>query len=307
MQRRLELLSEFDTFQGVGASRLEGLGCALSVFGEVARRSVDGRGMSNSEPFRAPLLSTSSSVHTYRKHLPTSELSELDTWTSANSLIPTVRDCAGDPFRKAHCKRLTCSRCSTERAKKLDSLWAERIGTRSNALVVGLSVAPSYDIATAFQDLARTRAQFGKRSWLSSISSSWIRSTELTHGLDAWHWHDSLLVFGTDDELDRIETTVAARWVDAAHHVGVFAAESAVYARRARSVAGSRKYFLKGIGAPSTGRTRGSTVGDLQRDAASGHLRAKDLFHEVELFLLDHSRGVRLVSHGAGFRELDLG
>ncbi len=177
------------------------------------------------------------------------------------------------------------------------------VDTQAPALFVVLSTESSWSLADGFDALAETRALFHKRSWLSAISTSWLRVTELTHRSGLWHPHDQYVVFGSLADLNTVRDEVADRWATAAAQAGHTAAAHAQYAEFARSTEATFNYTTKGLMHPSHDAARfGRTPADILVDYKLGDADAADQWGEIEN-LLASGRAPRLVARGGALRS----
>lgn len=180
--------------------------------------------------------------------------------------------------------------------------WLKHVEDSDTALFVRLSVEASHDLAVGWSALSRTRSQFVKRYRLSSISRSWLRSTELTLSRGVWHWHDNLVILGSPAELDNIAATIAEAWAKSATAVGVNASVSAQYVKRARSPRGVIKYVYKGILGLSSDPDRGRTPGDIFLGHYRGDADDAERRYELEKFFSARAKAPTLTQRGGAFR-----
>lgn len=201
------------------------------------------------------------------------------------------------------CSRPICPWCAQRKAQAARRDLFSLIDTDAPSLFVRLSAESDHDLDSAWSALAAVRAQFGKRSWLSSKSTSWIRSTEVTHTEQGWNLHDNIQVFGTPEQLAELKDTIVDRWLKAASAVQVPAAAPAQYAQPSRSTAAVLHYIEKGLcdyaADPSQGRTPGNLLHDwyVHDDALAG-----ELWGEVETFVADHPRQLLWTARGGNLR-----
>ena len=67
------------------------------------------------------------------------------------------------------------------------------------ALFIVVSLPSGHDLEERWSALADQRRKLGS----VLRSTSWRRSTEVTHTPAGWHWHDNIVVTGDDDQLER--------------------------------------------------------------------------------------------------------
>ena len=178
------------------------------------------------------------------------------------------------------CGHALCPRCCTRKASTARArLRRYAASSGLSAVYVVLSLPSTRDLASGWDALASARSDF--RPWLKEVSTFWSRFTELTRSpLGLWHWHDSLLVFGTGEQLDTLLEGIDRHWSGRAH------------ASRVRSMHATTRYVSKGVMAPSSASEPGSTPGDLARDwLLRGDADAADAWRGLEEFwILRHPR-----------------
>jgi len=227
------------------------------------------------------------------------DLEGLSDFIKKRTTIKAMRECS--VLWHVPCRRPLCPWCAEERKKERRSDWLDRIDPNARSLYCRLSVASSHDLGAAWDALAATRRVFGRRSWLSSTSSAWLRTTEETTYRGMHHWHDNVLVLGSSKQLQHVRNTIAARWCAAASTAGVEASVAAQYVMPSRSTEAVKVYMLKGLMDYAAEPDRGETPGDVLRNYFYGDPAAAERWAELEAFILEHPH-LQLSNKGADFR-----
>jgi hypothetical protein len=168
--------------------------------------------------------------------------------------------------------------------KQLEGFWSDRIRDDEPSVFCVLAVESSHSLAQAWRDLVLTRRRFGRRSWLTSTSSGWLRTSELTWHRGLWHAHDNILVLGSDEQLAHVAEQIATKWASAASQAGVRASVGSQYVERSDNTGSVRGYIVKRMMGRGSRRTPGMTPGDIRHAMMQGDPDAFEAWQELEAF-----------------------
>ncbi len=145
-----------------------------------------------------------------------------------NSSIQSMKLC--NPWNK--CNRRLCPWCSSRVAAKTRLAIREPAQTFEQSLTATLTTESVTTLSEAWRRQQITRANFLRKSWLTSRCRGWFRQTEITIDpvMGLWHCHDHIVIFHEAPEaLAALQREVWRRWLDSASRAGVRAAPAAQY------------------------------------------------------------------------------
>ena len=204
--------------------------------------------------------------------------------------------------RRQPCKSRLCPWCSTRKASQTRADLRREAVQHASVLNLTLSVSSSPSFSDAWVALAATRAEFTRSRWLATKSTSRFRQTEVTHTEQGWHLHDNWLLFGDDQQLHSLLTTIIPRWLDSASRTGTTAHPLGQHATLTPHKSDALSYTSKGLLAQHASHTsaQGRTPGDLLALFHAGDADAAEAWHELESFF--KIRGHRWVATGGNLR-----